>query len=520
MYLSLKARKSQNSINTFSSPNNLSKIKSIRRRLIQKHRAEQSSESNMNNSNRNTINTSIPKRELTLTTSNYENNSLASNSSRNNFHHSNSLKNNDIISSPLNLFRKLGNQKLSQKLINKKNLNQIEEENNKEENITSEIKNTVKCYICFNIITSPKMCPNCHKIACEKCLFNWFMIEQKKVCQYCNEKVNFYEMISVPFMSTIVDFVGKLIDKDKKVGIKNNEEINDFCPNHSNEKLYYYCLDCNRGYCKTCFVFFGEEKDKHLKHNIIKYEQYKNSNFSCLKSFDEKINSIINKTKENIKKCLSYKNVYELEREYGNKLIDNLKKEFNKKIDDNIKIINEQINKLKQYLENYEKYKIEVNNYYLKYLNKNGKLQELFNKLSSFTNDKLYSCKKIENLCNLSKNIQLRTYQSKLTEFNHKNMFLSKNLKMDNSPYNLIIDNKKRNEVNLSLIIPKEKLTCEHKFIIFAFIKKKESEAEIYELKKTKEDDNFIYYKKKIPWDISGESIYKIKGILYEYYFI
>ena len=121
------------------------------------------------------------------------------------------------------------------------------------------------------------------------------MVEKKKNCGFCRKNMNFYDMVSVPFMSTVVDFVEKVFVKDKDGEIKLNEKYQDFCQNHSNEQLYYYCMNCNRGYCKTCFVFFGEEKDKHLNHNIIEYEKYKNLNFSSLKTYGEKINDSIDK---------------------------------------------------------------------------------------------------------------------------------------------------------------------------------------------------------------------------------
>ena len=81
---------------------------------------------------------------------------------------------------------------------NKKNLGkkltEIEEEQKKEENeklkekeIGSEIKDTVKCYICFDKITKPKMCPHCHRIACEKCLYNWFINLKKEFCGFCRK---------------------------------------------------------------------------------------------------------------------------------------------------------------------------------------------------------------------------------------------------------------------------------------------------------------------------------------------
>ena len=182
---------------------------------------------------------------------------------------------------------------------NKKNLGkkltEIEEEQKKEENeklkekeIGSEIKDTVKCYICFDKITKPKMCPHCHRIACEKCLYNWFINLKKEFCGFCREKINFNQMVSVPFMEKVVNFVDKFFNK-KNISEDNdynsNKDSLEYCPEHLNEMLYYYCLDCGKAYCKTCFVFFGEEKDKHNGHSIIEYEKYKNMSFPLLKNY-------------------------------------------------------------------------------------------------------------------------------------------------------------------------------------------------------------------------------------------
>ena len=483
---------------SFTSSLDLSRIRGIRNSLVHRQRINQSSESNNstmnNNRNRNNITTQV--NESTRIIPIDENNSLISNLSNNIYTHNNPINTNANISSPsdnIRQFKKIGKQKLSRDLINKNDLNEIkEEEKQKEENIASELKDTVKCYICFDIITKPKMCPHCHRIACEKCLYNWFMIEQKKNCGFCRKNVNFYEMVSVPFMSTVVDFVEKVFEKDKNGEIKFSGKFQEFCPNHANEKLYYYCLDCDRGYCQTCFVFFGEEKDRHVSHNIIEYEQYKNLNFTSLKSYEDKINSNIDKIDKNIQRCISYKNSYEFERNEGNKLIEKLKNEFNQQIDINLRIIEEEMNKLQKHKENYEKYKIELNNYYNELSNKNSnKLniyscqkisQKLINKLSSLTAKKLFSSKEIENLMDISRRMEVRTYQSKLGEFNHETIFLSKNLKMGDSPYQLVIDNKQRNEVDIKLIIPKNKITFGHNFLPFIFIKKKGSEVATYEL--------------------------------------
>ena len=447
-----------------------------------------------------------------------------------------------INESPLNDFRRkrirnIGrnisnqNKNLVKNVFNKKNkkLNEIEEEEKKkeeicaEENIGSEIKDTVKCYICFDKITKPKMCPHCHRIACEKCLYNWFVNLRKNKCGFCRENVKFNEMVSVPFMDAVVNFVEKFFNKRNNLSEKIDNEFLEYCPEHKNEMLYYYCLDCGKAYCKTCFVFFGEEKDKHIGHSIIEYEKYKNMSFPLLKKNTDKLENNIEHVNENIGRCLSYKQVYEHERRIGNKLIDNLKLEFNKQIDGIINLIDIQIDKLKDYINEYNKYKKEVEDFYdlLKHKNNNSdkSCESLIIKLTKINQHKFFSSKDIDKFIDLSKNIYLNTYQSKIGEFNHENIFLSKGLKMGSTPYEIVIDNKQRNEVQISLLMPKEKTPINHNFQAFCFIKKKGEGIQSYDLDECKEDENFYYLKKKIPWDYFGQSIFKIKGILYDFYF-
>ena len=469
------------------------------------------------------------------TRQNHSNNNLNINNNNN----QSSLR---INESPINDYRRIRirnigrninnqNKKLAKNIFSKKckKLNEIEEEEKKkeeicaEENIGSEIKDTVKCYICFDKITKPKMCPHCHRIACEKCLYNWFENLKKNKCGFCRENVKFKEMISVPFMDAVVNFVEKFFNKKNNLSEKIDKEFFEYCPEHKNEMLYYYCLDCGKAYCKTCFVFFGEEKDKHNGHSIIEYEKYKNMSFPLLKKNTDKLENNIEHVKENIGRCLSYKQVYEHERRVGNKLIDNLKIEFNRQIDGIINLINTQIDKLKDYINEYNKYKKEVEDFYdlLKHKNNNSdkSCESLIIKLTKINQHKFFSSKDLDKFIDLSKNINLNTYQSKIGEFNHENIFLSKGLKMGSTPYEIVIDNKQRNEVQISLLMPKEKTPINHNFQAFCFIKKKGEGIQSYDLDEYKEDENFYYLKKKIPWDYFGQSIFKIKGILYDFYF-
>ena len=420
------------------------------------------------------------------------------------------------------------------------NLNKIEEDNKKEEvsnkeeetkeeNISSEIKDTVKCYICFDKITKPKMCPHCHRIACDRCLYNWFIKLKKGKCGYCRVKTNYYQMVSVPFMDKVVTFVEKFFNKNADLTDSIDKDFLEYCPKHKNEVLYYYCLDCDQAYCKTCFVFFGQEKDRHEGHNIIEYKKYKTMSLPLLKKNTDKLESNIQQVEENIKICQSYKQAYEHEREMGNDFIKNILKEFNKQMDDTLQIIDDKIKILKEYINEYNKHKKEVDDFNQSIKDNkdiSGESSEnLIINLMKINKKKIISLKEIEKLNRLSKDISFNTYQSKFQEFNLKNIFLNKSLKMGSSPYEIIVDNKKRKDrkdVDIILKIPKEKTPVQHNFKSFILISKKEKGEYIqtYNLDENKEDDNFYYLKRKVHSDFFGDvNIFKLKGILYDFYF-
>ena len=521
---------------TLSTSTSHRRVTCFRRRMECSGRSRQSAE---NNSLRNLANNSgNENNQEQLRTINHRDNNIIHDSNRVSIQNQSTIRlegrssnNSRIIkvrnpgrqNNP-NLFVSVYNNKKSKKI------NEIEEEEKKkeevcvEENIGSEIKDTVKCYICFDKITKPKMCPHCHRIACEKCLNNWFVNLKKTKCGFCRETTNFNQMIPVPFMDAVVNFVEKFLDKNKNLSQTIDDTFLEYCPQHQNEILYYYCLDCGKAYCKTCFVFFGQEKDKHNDHSIIEYEKYKNMSFPLLKKNTEKLEKNIQHVEENIKRCLAYKNAYEHERRIGNIFIQNLQVEFNHQMDEIIHIIDDQIKKLKEYINEYDKYRKEVEDFYDTIKHQNQKntsdksCESLIIKLTNINQQKFFSSKELDKFIDLSKNIFVNTYQSKIGEFNHENMFLSKGLKMGTTPYEIIIDNKQRNEVQISLLMPKEKTPVNHNFQAFVFIKKKGEGIQSYDLDDLKEDNNFLYLRKKIPWDYFGQSVFKIKGVLYDFY--
>ena len=544
---------SLNSYSTKRISSNLNSSSNYNRRTLIRKRLELNSRTgntienspNHNNSTINTTSSHIYNRHTSrINTSNLNTSrdSLSNTLSQSIFRNSQNSQTISVNENTSTSFRRrhLNNNIFISVYKNKKNLNkklsEIQEEQKKEEiikeekekeNIGSEIKDTVKCYICFDKITKPKMCPYCHRIACEKCLYNWFVNLNKKNCGFCRKSTNFSEMVSVPFMDAVVDFVDKFFNNKNVEEEKNNsdKEFLEYCSEHPNEILYYYCLDCGKAYCKTCFVFFGEEKDKHNEHSIIEYEKYKNMSFPLLKKNLDKLESNIQHVEENIKRCISYKNSYEHQRKVGNEFINNLQDAFNNQMDVIISSIDNHIKKLNDYINEYNKYKKDIDEFYYMIKHKNTNTHQdkscesLIIKLTNINQHKFFSSKEIEKLSDLSKNFYVNTYQSKIGEFNHENIFLSRGLKMGNSTCELVVDNKQKDEVNICLNIPKNKFHGIHNFKGIIFIRKKGECLQSYDLDEYIEDYNFYYLKKKIPWDFIGSSIFKLKGILYDFYF-
>ena len=133
----------------------------------------------------------------------------------------------------------------------------------------------------------------------------------------------------------------------------------------------------------------------------------------------EKLESNIHHAEKNIKRCLAYKNSYEYERIIGNKFLQKLLEEFNKQIDSIITLIDPQIERLKDYSDEYNKYKKDVEYFYgdnkgEKNNNNDKSCESLIIKLGKINQEKFFSSKEIEKFEDLSKKIYVNTYQSKL----------------------------------------------------------------------------------------------------------
>ena len=60
----------------------------------------------------------------------------------------------------------------------------------------NQIKKIVNCYICSKNVISPRICPKCQKVACEKCLDKYFNEEKNTKCYYCKNEMSYNDFKS------------------------------------------------------------------------------------------------------------------------------------------------------------------------------------------------------------------------------------------------------------------------------------------------------------------------------------
>ena len=157
----------------------------------------------------------------------------------------------------------------------------------KEEELENEIRDHLKCYICLTKVMKPKMCKYCKRICCEACIDKWLLSHD--YCGICKHKVTSQDMITLPFLDDMSNYFINNIDnhpknKENNNNIINQEKINEqnninninkenqnskeICFKHNN-KIDYYCVQCDKYFCSNCLVFFGEEVKKHSNHLIL-----------------------------------------------------------------------------------------------------------------------------------------------------------------------------------------------------------------------------------------------------------
>ena len=315
----------------------------------------------------------------------------------------------------------------------------------------------------------------------------------------------------------------KKIENEYSNSINSNEE---YCKKHYDQPLFYYCLDCNQAYCRTCFVFFGEEKDKHNNHSIIKYEKYKSLNFDKIKKIAHNLDSKYEEIVAYIKRCEALRNCYEYERNLVQTHIKKLMDNFNLKMDENIKILDNIIKKYKLNLFQFEKGKNDIKKYYMRMEDSKLKskidIEDLIDEASNILKIKYYKSKEVDGYSELSQNISLNFYQSKLKKCEIKENNYLFRIPFDNSKYQLVIT-QKGNEAQICIFWPinhniNNKENEKSNLLPIVFLRRKYRNWEHFQLEEYLEFGGNSYFIKRFPIDnfCNINSYFKIKGLLYQ----
>jgi hypothetical protein len=230
------------------------------------------------------------------------------------------------------------------------------------DNNAVEIKDALTCFICTSQVRDPMMCPQCKRMVCSKCIQKWLDIHEKcPFCQVhtsFNEMIPLPFMNNLAnFFIKEIDKKNeeKQKEKEKKEQKKNYKEINniieeedeiddsvneknkinylsrthyfpnsfdksddddnginipnlnprshiikrgEFCPEHRNELIEYYCLNCNTKHCAKCLLFFNIQSKIHKDHKVITIQQKNKYNIDDIKKNIADLKDAVNELKE------------------------------------------------------------------------------------------------------------------------------------------------------------------------------------------------------------------------------
>ncbi len=416
-----------------------------------------------------------------------------------------------------------------------------------------EIKDFLKCPICFENIKNPKMCFRCKKIFCFQCLKHFYetgghncplckalqSLEEYKMFPKYDEIINYFKeqerekerekisstyqninqhlLISKEKKNNLRKSYNPLINKDNNFDNNHNNESEEnsynsnslnnenYCQKHSSEYIFY-CIDCSEKLCGYCVRNFEKNNlNQHLIHNVFKIKDLEQNNFK--KIYDEYqqieiISNIFNKKIKEVEKNISYL------KSYKNMLKENLFTLENHLNNNNFELIKET-----------EKLKTQITN---KQKGFESEIPQINNTMKSIMRKReLEGYKKVMNI--------LQSYNSNINDINISND-LSKlricSKKIEYKTFKEII--KYKNTLNFSNYSKTIIKTIEKFYIYINFtiakndlnkivISFKDKYNNIFNLKFLLQDPNIIKYKIFNLLPKKGESDHNIYSIKFEY---
>ena len=327
----------------------------------------------------------------------------------------------------------------------------------KEEKERSNIREKLKCYLCFGKIYQARICLNCKQMACEKCVKN--MIEKYGKCLNCKKESTLESIIPMPFLDDLTSYFINNVEnqknqnnnininnignyqninkededmKDENYSESNKEKDNDnymmsdiimndennnisFCDEHTDKISEYYCLQCRKYLCSKCLLFFNQKSvEKHKDHLILSINQLKH--YNLIDAIDE-YNKLC-KSKDDLestKKETSYQiKKLEIRQNRINDILESIKKEMNKKFNEEKEKLRNIIDKTKEKEESIENSVESVPNSFNNIIQRNDLVQGklIFEDLKKI-NKNLISKEEIDNKKEIKTNLFIESYNNK-----------------------------------------------------------------------------------------------------------
>ncbi|KAI9334308.1 hypothetical protein BDR26DRAFT_867230 [Obelidium mucronatum] len=146
-----------------------------------------------------------------------------------------------------------------------------------------EFEDMFKCYICFEQLDRPVMCPTCSKIGCEDCVSKWLETNNHH-CPHCRSHLTSDTLVVCRFMNDLAKQVREVVSANLRSGSTGNiaNSAAEQCKEHG-APLYYFCHSCQDAICSDCAVLANKHKDHALEHLQTVYSHSRNTLYQSLK---------------------------------------------------------------------------------------------------------------------------------------------------------------------------------------------------------------------------------------------
>ncbi|KAI9310554.1 hypothetical protein DFJ73DRAFT_887836 [Zopfochytrium polystomum] len=151
--------------------------------------------------------------------------------------------------------------------------------------LPSQFDDLFKCYICFDNMKRPVMCPSCSKIGCFDCVEKW-LAQERNQCPHCRAPLSSSQLVHCRFMDDLAQLRGAMSDAVKTSVSQSGE-----CTAHS-APMFYYCQTCSEALCSDCAVIDQKHKEHKLERLQSVYKEKRQLLENIMSAFQEKMQNL------------------------------------------------------------------------------------------------------------------------------------------------------------------------------------------------------------------------------------